>query len=52
MTHWTDHHPSYPAQDVRQGRIVLNTRLRKIVFFGGLAGLVVLSLLLSWSAVY
>lgn len=37
----------FSGRDVRQGHIVLRTPLRKAIFFGGLAGIVVLSLLLA-----
>jgi hypothetical protein len=39
-----DARKTYSAQDVRQGYIVLRTPLRRWVFFGGLAGLVLLGL--------
>jgi len=35
-----------PAEKARQGRIVLNTRPRRLVFIAGLVGLVILALLL------
>ena len=38
--------PTYSAQDVRQGQIILRKRWQRIVFFGGLAGLVLLPLAL------
>lgn len=41
---------TYSAQDVRQGYIVLRTPLRRWVFFGGLAGLIVLGLVLGVAA--
>lgn len=38
--------PSYEAERVRQGEIILRTRRRRIVFIGGLVGLVLLGLVL------
>lgn len=38
-----DDRPTYDAQDVRQGQTVLRAPWQKIVFFGGLAAFVVLS---------
>ena len=35
----------YPAEKARGGRIVLNTPLRRAIFFGGLFGLVLLGVL-------
>ena len=43
----------YPAEKARGGEIVLNTPLRRRVFFGGLAGAIALVLLLNlvrWAA--
>jgi hypothetical protein len=37
----------YPAEKARQGEIVLKTRLQRAVFIAGLAGLVVLALLIN-----
>jgi hypothetical protein len=37
--------PSYSSQDVRQGEIILRTRRRRWIFFGGLVACVVLALL-------
>ncbi len=37
----------YPAEKARQGRIVLNTPLRKALFFGGLIAFVLLAVILS-----
>lgn len=36
----------YPAEKARQGRIVLHTRQRRLIFLGGLAGFVLLVLVL------
>jgi hypothetical protein len=36
----------YPAEKARGGEIILRTPLRRVVFFGGLIGAVVLALLL------
>jgi hypothetical protein len=45
---------AYPAEKARQGVIILNTRLRRIIFltglFGGLVLLVLLGILLSIGA--
>lgn len=41
-TEHTDRREGYPAERARQGRIVLNTPLRRYIFFGGLIGFVVL----------
>jgi hypothetical protein len=38
---------SYPAEKARGGRIVLRTKTRKAIFIAGLAGGVVLALLVS-----
>ena len=37
---------TYPAEKARQGEIVLNTRRRRMIFFGGLIGFVLLAVLL------
>lgn len=42
-----DTSPVLTAEEARQGNIVLNTRLRRIVFFGGLAALVLFCLLIT-----
>jgi len=48
--HRPDHEPEqrqgHAARDVRQGEIILRTRRRRIIFFGGLIGIVLLGLLL------
>jgi len=36
----------YPAEKARQGEVILNTRARRIVFVGGLVGIVLLLLVL------
>lgn len=38
--------PVYSAEQARGARIVLNTPLRRWIFFGGLAGLILLPLIL------
>lgn len=43
-----DRKDAYRAQDVRQGRIVLDTPLRRAIFVAGLAGAVLLGLILAW----
>lgn len=37
--------PTYSAERVRQGRIILNTPLRRAVFIGGLIAFVLLALI-------
>ena len=37
----------YPAEKARGGEIILRTPLRRAIFIGGLAGAVVLALLLA-----
>ncbi len=37
----------YPADKARGGEVILNTPLKRWVFFGGLAGAVLLALVLS-----
>ncbi len=37
--------PVYSGEKARQGRIVLNTPLRRIIFLSGLVGIVVLAIL-------
>ena len=39
--------PTYPAEKIRGGEIILRTPLRRAIFIGGLAGAVVLALLLA-----
>jgi hypothetical protein len=39
--------PPYPAEKARGGEIILRTPLRRIIFIAGLAGAVVLAVLLS-----
>ena len=38
---------TYSAEQVRQGEIILRTRTRKIIFFGGLIGIVLFALFMS-----
>ncbi|MEZ2127196.1 MULTISPECIES: hypothetical protein [unclassified Sinorhizobium] len=40
---------TFTAEEARGGEIILRTRWRKIVFIGGLIGLVVLTLLLRFT---
>ncbi|MER8595951.1 peptide ABC transporter permease [Mesorhizobium sp. M1182] len=40
--------PVFSAEQVRQGEIILRTRARRIIFIGGLVGLVLLALLVWW----
>ena len=45
------HRPrEFSVQDTRQGHIVLRSRSRKAIFIAGLAGIVLLSVLLMVSA--
>lgn len=39
--------PTYSGEQVRQGRIVLNTPARRWIFFGGLIGFVLLAYVLA-----
>jgi hypothetical protein len=41
---------TYSAEDVRGGEIILRTRTRRIVFIGGLVGLVLLALILRFAS--
>ena len=41
--------PSYDAEKVRQGEIILRTRRRRIIFIAGLVGFVVLALVIRWA---
>jgi hypothetical protein len=38
----------YPAEKARQGKIVLRKRWQRVLFIGGLAGVVVLALVLRF----
>ncbi|MER8365673.1 peptide ABC transporter permease [Mesorhizobium sp. M1378] len=40
--------PVFSAEQARQGEIILRTRARRIIFIAGLAGLVLLALLVWW----
>lgn len=42
------HRPTYDAEKVRQGRIVLDTPVRKAIFFGGLVIFVVAAAVLPF----
>lgn len=39
--------PTHSAQDVRQGEIILRTRRRRWIFFGGLVAAVIVALILA-----
>lgn len=39
-----DQEPGYPAQKARGGEIILRTRTRRIIFFAGLVGFVILAI--------
>jgi hypothetical protein len=41
--------PVYSAEDVRQGEIILRTRMRRIIFIAGLVGAVLLALVMSFA---
>jgi hypothetical protein len=43
----TDDRPIHSAEDVRGAEIILRTRTRKIIFFGGLVGFIILILVLN-----
>jgi hypothetical protein len=43
----TNEPPPYPAEKARGGEIILRAPLRRIIFIAGLAGAVVLAVLLS-----
>jgi hypothetical protein len=43
--------PPYPAEKARGGEIILRTPLRRIIFFGGLIGAVLLVLVLGLAGV-
>ncbi len=45
-----DDGPTYDAEGARQGHIVLRSKRRRAIFVGGLAGLVVLALVLALAA--
>lgn len=36
---------TYPAEKVRQGEVILKTRPRRVIFFAGLIGFVVLAVI-------
>jgi hypothetical protein len=40
----------YPAEKARQGEIILRTRTRRIIFFGGLIGLALLIVFMRFAA--
>jgi len=42
-----DEGPHHSAQDVRGGEIILRTRARRLIFITGLAGFVILALVLA-----
>ncbi len=44
QVHMTDRPKTYPAEAARQGSIALRTRVQRVIFIAGLAGLVVLAL--------
>lgn len=39
--------PGYPGEAARQGRIVLNSRLRQTTFIAGLASIVIILLIIA-----
>ena len=38
---------AYPAREVRQGEIIINTPLRRRLFFGGLIGIAILLIIIA-----
>lgn len=38
---------TYPGEKARQGEIILRTRARRLIFIAGLAGLVVLAIVMQ-----
>lgn len=40
---------AYPAEKARQGEIILRTPARRVIFFGGLIGFVLLALILRFA---
>lgn len=46
----TPQRKTYEATDARQGEIILRTRRRRMIFFGGLIGILLLGLLLRLCA--
>ena len=48
MTNRKDNPREFDARDARQGFIVLRDRKRRTIFITGLAGFVVLAILLTW----
>jgi len=50
MTEGNEHQTTpYPAEKARGGEIILRTSLRRAIFIAGLAGAVVLALLLAFA---
>ncbi len=50
MTGRSDSHPpTYSADEVRQGEIILRTRTRRIIFIGGLVAFVLLALVFGFA---
>ena len=45
------HRERIPAEEARQGRIVLMTPLQRATFVAGLAGAVIVALIVVWSVV-
>jgi hypothetical protein len=43
-------HRPYPAEKARGGAIILRTRAQRVIFIAGLAGVIVLAVLLAWFA--
>jgi hypothetical protein len=40
---------TYSAEEVRQGEVILRTRTRRLIFIAGLAGLVIMALVLQFA---
>jgi len=40
---------AYPAEKARQGEIILKTRLQRFIFIAGLAGMVIVAIILNFA---
>lgn len=40
--------PTYPAEKVRQGEIILKTRTQRVIFIAGLAGMLIVGLIATF----
>lgn len=41
--------PTYPAEKARQGEIILRTRMQRIIFIAGLAGMLIVGLIATFT---